>query len=59
MATPYSQQASAGAQYLLAKNVTLRGDYLFVVSNYRERSMQICCLQFCSYTRQRRQPWHS
>ena len=30
MATPYSQQASAGAEYLLAKNLTLRGDYLFV-----------------------------
>jgi len=30
MATPYSQQASAGAEYLVAKNLTLRGDYLFV-----------------------------
>jgi hypothetical protein len=30
MATPYSQQASAGAEYLLAKNLTLRADYLFV-----------------------------
>lgn len=30
MATPYSQQVSAGAEYLLAKNLTLRGDYLFV-----------------------------
>ncbi len=30
MATPYSQQASAGAQYLLATNLTLRADYLFV-----------------------------
>jgi hypothetical protein len=30
MATPYSQQASAGAEYLLAKNLTIRGDYLFV-----------------------------
>ena len=29
MATPYSQQASAGAEYLLAKNLTLRTDYLF------------------------------
>jgi outer membrane receptor for ferrienterochelin and colicin len=29
-ATPYSQQASAGAEYLLAKNLTLRADYLFV-----------------------------
>jgi hypothetical protein len=30
MATPYSQQASSGGEYLLAKNVTLRADYLFV-----------------------------
>jgi outer membrane receptor for ferrienterochelin and colicin len=30
MATPYSQQANAGAQYLLAKDVTFRADYLFV-----------------------------
>jgi hypothetical protein len=30
IATPYSQQASAGAEYLLAKSLTLRADYLFV-----------------------------
>ena len=30
MATPYSQQASAGAEYLLAQNLTIRLDYLFV-----------------------------
>ncbi len=30
MATPSSQQTSAGAEYLLAKNLTLRADYLFV-----------------------------
>jgi hypothetical protein len=30
MATPYSQQASAGGEYLLAKNLTVRADYLFV-----------------------------
>src|SRR5713101_4447488 len=30
MATPYSQQVSAGAEYLLAKNPTLRADYLSV-----------------------------
>jgi hypothetical protein len=30
MPTPYSQQASAGAEYVLAKNLTLRADYLFV-----------------------------
>lgn len=30
MATPYSEQASAGAEYLLAKTLTFRADYLFV-----------------------------
>jgi len=30
MATPHSQQASAGVEYLLAQNLTIRGDYLFV-----------------------------
>src|SRR6266852_2242049 len=30
METPYSQQVSAGAEYLLAKNLTLRADYLSV-----------------------------
>lgn len=30
METLYSQQASAGAEYQVAKNLTLRGDYLFV-----------------------------
>jgi outer membrane receptor for ferrienterochelin and colicin len=30
MATPYSQQANAGAEYLLAKDLTFRADYLFV-----------------------------
>jgi len=30
MAAPNSQQASAGAEYLLAKNLTVRSDYLFV-----------------------------
>jgi len=30
MATPYSLQASAGAEYLLAKNLTVRADYLSV-----------------------------
>jgi hypothetical protein len=29
LATPYSQQASMGAEYLLAKNLTVRADYLF------------------------------
>jgi Carboxypeptidase regulatory-like domain/TonB dependent receptor/TonB-dependent Receptor Plug Domain len=30
MATPYSQQLSVGAEYLLAKNLTLRSDYISV-----------------------------
>jgi hypothetical protein len=30
MTTPHSQQASAGAEYLLAKNLTLHADYLLV-----------------------------
>ena len=30
LATPYSQQVSAGAEYSLAANMTLRTDYLFV-----------------------------
>jgi hypothetical protein len=30
LATPYSEQASAGGEYLLAPNMTLRFDYLFV-----------------------------
>lgn len=30
MATPYSQQASAGLEYQLARNLTVRADYLFV-----------------------------
>src|SRR5258707_7698996 len=30
MATSYSQEASAGAEYLIAKNLTVRADYLFV-----------------------------
>lgn len=30
MAKPYSQQASGGAEYVLAKNLTVRADYLFV-----------------------------
>ena len=41
MATPYSQQASAGAEYLLAKNLTLRADYLFVHGVKLPRTMNI------------------
>ena len=41
MATPYSQQASAGAEYLLAKSLTLRGDYLFVHGLKLSRTINI------------------
>jgi hypothetical protein len=41
MATPYSQQASAGAEYLLAKNLTLRADYLFVHSVKLLRTLNV------------------
>jgi len=41
MATPYSQQASAGAEYLLAKNLTLRADYLFVSGVKLPRTLNV------------------
>jgi hypothetical protein len=41
MATPYSQQASAGAEYLLAKNLTMRADYLFVHAVKLPRTLNI------------------
>jgi len=41
MATPYSQQASAGAEYLLAKNLSLRADYLFVRGIHLSRTRNI------------------
>ncbi len=41
MATPYSQQASVGAEYLLAKNLTLRADYLFVHGLKLPRTMNV------------------
>jgi hypothetical protein len=41
MATPYSQQASAGAEYLLAKNLTLRADYLFVCGVKLPRTLNV------------------
>src|SRR6266849_6620804 len=41
MATPYSQQASAGAEYLLANNLTLRADYLFVRGVKLPRTLNI------------------
>jgi outer membrane receptor protein involved in Fe transport len=41
MATPYSQQANAGAEYLLAKDVTFRADYLFVRGVKLARTMNV------------------
>ncbi len=41
MATPYSQQASAGAEYLLANNLTIRADYLFVRGSNLSRTLNI------------------
>jgi hypothetical protein len=41
MASSYSQQASAGAEYLLAKNLTLRADYLFVSGVKRPRTVNV------------------
>jgi len=41
LATPYSDQASAGAEYLLAKNLTLRADYLFVHGVQLPRTLNV------------------
>ena len=41
MATPYSQQASAGAEYLLARNFTLRANYLFVQGVKLPRTLSV------------------
>jgi hypothetical protein len=41
MATPYSQQASVGAEYLLAKDVTFRADYLFVRGVKLSRTLNV------------------
>jgi len=41
MATPYSQQANAGAEYLLAKDVTFRADYLFVRGVKLSRTLNV------------------
>jgi hypothetical protein len=41
MATPYSQQVSAGTEYLLAKNLTLRADYLFVHGVKLSRTLNV------------------
>ena len=41
MDTPYSRQVSAGAEYLMAKNLTLRADYLFVRGTNLPRTRNI------------------
>ncbi len=41
MATPYSQQASTGVEYLLVKNLTLRADYLFVQGVKSPRTLNV------------------
>lgn len=41
LATPYSQQASVGAEYLLAKNLTARADYLFVRGSRLPRTLNV------------------
>jgi carboxypeptidase family protein/TonB-dependent receptor-like protein len=52
MATPYSQQASAGAEYLLAKNLTIRADYLFVRGVRLPRTLNVNLLPFFALTLQ-------
>ncbi len=41
IATPYSQQASAGTEYLLANNLTLHADYLFVCGVKLPRTLNV------------------
>jgi hypothetical protein len=41
MATPYSQQASAGAEHELAKNLSVRADFLFVRGVNLARTLNI------------------
>ncbi|MBZ5536854.1 MAG: TonB-dependent receptor [Acidobacteriia bacterium] len=41
LVTPYSQQASAGVEYQLARNVTLRADYLMVRGVHLSRTRNI------------------
>lgn len=45
MATPYSQQASVGAEYLLATNLTLRADYLFARGVKLPRTLNVNLLR--------------
>jgi outer membrane receptor protein involved in Fe transport len=41
MSTPFSQQASAGVEVLLAGNLSMRGDYLFVHGSHLPRTLNI------------------
>jgi hypothetical protein len=41
MATPYSQQTSAGAEYLLMPKLTIRADYLFVRGTKLPRTINV------------------
>ena len=41
LATPYSQQASVGVEYLLAKDLTVRADYLFVQGGNLPRTLNV------------------
>jgi outer membrane receptor for ferrienterochelin and colicin len=52
LATPYSQQASAGVEYSLANNLTLRSDYLFVRGVKLARTLNVNLLPPVTLTRQ-------
>ena len=41
LATPYSQQTSAGAEYLLARNLSIRADYLYVRGVHLSRTINV------------------
>ncbi len=41
MATPYSQQASTGVEYSPAKNLSIRGDYMFVRGTHMARTLNV------------------
>jgi hypothetical protein len=41
MATPYSQQASTGVEYSLAKNLSIRADYMFVRGVHMARTLNV------------------
>ena len=45
LATPYSQQASAGAEYLVAPNLTIAANYFFVRGVHLSRTVNVNLLQ--------------